>query len=352
MTSDLFGEFDKGDFWREIPDPPVIAGKFFPPADCVLRVFRDNCRPEKIRVVIIGQDPYPEPGRAIGRCFAVNAGCDIPVSLQRIIRELFEQYGLKYNLKNSDPEFAFDYTLSHWAAQDVFLLNTALTVSPGLPGSHLPQWEKFTESVIKRLGRFGTGDSRRVFILWGNYAKNYSKYISKEHLILTCAHPASRTGGFSGNNHFVTANNFLVRNGISPIMWINTKQNDPIIKKIELPLPEIKPQSSSLSADDIKNKICASAKIAAEVKNLKTIRDEMRDVLLAVGEFEPLIEKFSEQIQNLDSTLSQIDVVLTTLNNEKINDRIKLMKDSIIVAAEDVDELTKNVCEIICDIKK
>jgi uracil-DNA glycosylase len=340
-----FGTFEKGEFWRDLPDPPKIAGKVFPPAESVLRVFRDGPEPEKIKVVILGQDPYPDAGRANGFCFAVNDGCDIPVSLQRIVRELFEEYDLKYNLKSIDEQFAFDYTLSHWARQGVFLLNTALTVAPGAAGSHLSQWEDFTTAVMKRLGE---DNGNRVFILWGNHAKNYSKYISNRHLILTSAHPASRNGGFSGNKHFVSANNYLVKNDMTPIFWINPKQTEVIIKKIEMPLPVITPQNPSR----LQNIVAEITKITAEVKNLKVIRDEMREVSDAAGEFKKVIDKFSELIDEMDDMQADLEIILRPIKNKIIEERLELIKQSVEVAREDVDVLTEAVRLIVSEAKK
>lgn len=340
-----FGTFEKDEFWRDLPDPPRITGKIFPPAESVLRVFREGPEPEKIKVIILGQDPYPDSGKANGFCFAVNDGCDIPVSLQRIVRELFDEYDLKYNLKSVDEQFSFDHTLSHWARQGVFLLNTALTVAPGLAGSHLSQWEIFTTTVIKRLGE---DNGNRVFILWGNYAKNYSKYISNRHLILTSAHPASRNGGFSGNKHFISANNYLVKNDMTPIFWINPKQTEVIIKKIEMPLPVITPQPPSR----FRNIVAEISKITAEVENLKIIRDEIKEVSDAAGEFKPAIDKFSELIDEMEDTHADLEIILRPIKNKFIEERLDLMKQSFEVAREDVDYLTAAVCVIISDAKK
>ena len=164
----------------------------------------------KVKVVIIGQDPYHGPGQAHGLCFSVPKDVKIPPSLENIYKELEEDLGIP-KPKNG--------CLLTWASQGVLLLNSVLSVEKGRAGSHaLKGWERFTDKIISKINE----KDCVVFMLWGQYAakKAYSVDTSK-HLILKSAHPSplSSHKGFFGNRHFSKCNEFLNSKGISPIKW-------------------------------------------------------------------------------------------------------------------------------------
>lgn len=167
--------------------------------------------PSKVKVVILGQDPYHEPNQANGLAFSVSEGVKIPPSLRNIYKEIENDIG-KVNSKNGD--------LTYWAKQGVFLLNTVLTVRDGEANSHKDiGWEVFTDNTIKYLNDI---DFPKVFILWGNNARKKKKLITnKNHLILESAHPSplSANRGFFGNNHFSKTNEFLSNNKLDIIEW-------------------------------------------------------------------------------------------------------------------------------------
>lgn len=167
--------------------------------------------PSKVKVVILGQDPYHEPNQANGLAFSVNEGVKIPPSLRNIYKEIENDIG-KVTSKNGD--------LTCWAKQGVFLLNTVLTVRNGEANSHKDiGWETFTDNTIEYLNDI---DSPKVFILWGNNARKKKKLITnKNHLILESAHPSplSANRGFFGNNHFSKTNEFLSKNKLDIIEW-------------------------------------------------------------------------------------------------------------------------------------
>lgn len=185
--------------------------RIYPPADCIFNAFRYTPY-EKVKAVILGQDPYHGAGQAHGLCFSVKRGVMPPPSLKNIFAEINADLGIDF-----DPDYG---ELTCWAKQGVLLLNAALTVREGQAGSHRAKgWEQFTDGVIELLNRRKTPT---VFLLWGNYAKSKIPLITnKNHLILTAAHPSplSAYNGFFGCRHFSAANNFLVNNGIQPIDW-------------------------------------------------------------------------------------------------------------------------------------
>lgn len=183
----------------------------FPPGSKIFAAY-DTTPFDKVKVVIIGQDPYHEKGQANGLCFSVNPTVKIPPSLVNIFKELHDDLGY-------DAPVSGD--LSKWAREGVLLLNAILTVRENYAGSHRDKgWEMFTNSTIKAVS-----DKKQnvVFILWGNYAKEKCYLIDEsKHLILTAAHPsplsASR-GGFFGCRHFSKTNSYLQSHGIAPIDW-------------------------------------------------------------------------------------------------------------------------------------
>lgn len=166
--------------------------------------------PDKVKVVILGQDPYINKDQANGLSFSVQLGIAIPPSLRNIFREQRKDLGIIQ--PNSGD-------LTKWAEQGVLLLNTTLTVRAGLSNSHQGKgWGIFTDSIIKYLGQ----KENIVFMLWGNNAKAKRKLIdSSKNLILEAAHPSplSATRGFFGCQHFSKANNYLIEHNLSPIDW-------------------------------------------------------------------------------------------------------------------------------------
>lgn len=186
------------------------AGVCYPPASRIFAAF-DYCPVDKVKVVILGQDPYHGEGMANGLCFSVNPGVAVPRSLANIFREIHDDLG---------SPIPADGDLSRWARQGVLLLNATLTVRAHQAGSHQQLgWERFTDVVIERLGRERSG---LVFILWGAFAGSKARLIdSARHLVLTSPHPSplSASRGFFGNRHFSRANDYLVRQGLAPIQW-------------------------------------------------------------------------------------------------------------------------------------
>lgn len=163
------------------------------------------------RVVILGQDPYHEVGQAHGLSFSVQRGIKIPPSLVNIYKELNSDIGMKIPSHGE---------LTSWATQGVLLLNATLTVRQGQANSHKDiGWAIFTDAIIKKLD---LQDNPMVFILWGANARSKKKYITnKNHLIIESAHPSplSAYNGFFGSKPFSRANEFLAKNGITPIDW-------------------------------------------------------------------------------------------------------------------------------------
>ena len=163
------------------------------------------------RAVILGQDPYHQPGQAHGLCFSVRPGVDIPPSLRNIYTELNSDLGLFI------PNNGY---LEKWARQGVLLLNTVLTVRGGMPGSHQNKgWEKFTDAIIRKINE---KDSPVVYMLWGKPAQSKMHMLNNDkHLILTAPHPSplSAYRGFFGCRHFSRANQFLEDKGLTPIDW-------------------------------------------------------------------------------------------------------------------------------------
>ena len=165
---------------------------------------------EDVKVVIIGQDPYHNPGQAHGMCFSVMPGTDTPPSLVNVFKEIKSDLGIA----NTNPY------LINWAKQGVLLLNAVLTVRAGQAGSHRGKgWENLTDSIIKKLNE---RKEPIVFMLWGAYARSKKGYVTNpNHLVLECAHPSplSAYNGFFGCKHFSKCNEFLTQNGLKPIDW-------------------------------------------------------------------------------------------------------------------------------------
>ena len=182
----------------------------FPPMEKIFSAFAATDLPD-VRVVILGQDPYHEPGQAMGLSFSVEKGVELPRSLRNIYRELESDCGI--------PP-APDGDLTRWTRQGVFLLNTVLTVRQGQAGSHAGKgWEAFTDSAIRYLD---ADDSPKVFLLWGNHARSKKELLENpRHLVLEAAHPSplSARRGFFGCRHFSKANEFLIQQGFAPVRW-------------------------------------------------------------------------------------------------------------------------------------
>ena len=166
---------------------------------------------EKVKVVIIGQDPYHNPGQAHGLCFAVKPGVEIPPSLVNIYQELQDDLGCRI------PNNGY---LNEWAEQGVLLLNTVLTVQAHKPMSHRGVgWEEFTNAVISKVNEI---DRSVVFILWGKPAQEKAKMLNNpRHLILKAPHPSplSAYRGFFGSRPFSQTNAFLEQHGVEPVNW-------------------------------------------------------------------------------------------------------------------------------------
>jgi uracil-DNA glycosylase len=165
---------------------------------------------DKIKVVILGQDPYHGPGQAHGLSFSVNEGTKTPPSLKNIFKEIKSDLNIDNSKTNLEP----------WAKQGVFLLNSFLTVVEGKPMSHSKiGWHIFTAQIIAHIG---LQERPIVFLLWGAASRDQKKFVHKNHhLILEAAHPSplSAHNGFFGCKHFSKANEFLIKNNIDPINW-------------------------------------------------------------------------------------------------------------------------------------
>ena len=187
----------------------------YPPLDKIFTAF-SLTPPEKIKAVIVGQDPYHQPNQAHGLAFSVGKDVKIPPSLRNIFKELNSDLGTPMP-KNGN--------LSLWAEQGVFLINSVLTVEEGKPESHCRKgWETFTDAAISYINNL---PQPVVYILWGKNAQAKERLINnKNHLVLKAPHPSplSATRGFFGSKPFSTANNFLINNGAVPIDWDLNKE--------------------------------------------------------------------------------------------------------------------------------
>lgn len=182
----------------------------YPRGSLIFNAF-NNTPFDKVKVVLLGQDPYHQPGQAMGLSFSVPTGCKIPPSLMNIYKELNKDIGMPIPQSGD---------LTHWAKQGVLLLNSVLTVKADEPGSHSKiGWTQFTDDVIKMLSN---EKSALVFILWGNYASQKQVLIdATKHKILKAAHPSplSAYNGFFGCKHFSMTNQYLIQVKKDPIDW-------------------------------------------------------------------------------------------------------------------------------------
>ena len=221
-----FSDYSWNDFFKEIQNEDFCQSlnKFlnneyaeytcYPPRELLFNAFRLTPL-NKVKVVIVGQDPYHEPGQAMGLSFSVPKGIRVPPSLVNIYKEIAQEYNCQMNYSSGD--------LTYLAKQGVLLLNSILSVRAHQPMSHNnEEYKKFLASVLEVL------DHQKqpiVFLLWGGPARKLKGYLhNPSHLILECIHPsplAANHGGWFGNNHFKLANKYLEDNGTAPIKWSN-----------------------------------------------------------------------------------------------------------------------------------
>ncbi|OYX15650.1 MAG: uracil-DNA glycosylase [Algoriphagus sp. 32-45-6] len=204
--------FEKG-FFNQLADfvkEEYSSFQIFPPGKEIFNAFW-HCPLPKVKVVILGQDPYHGPGQAHGLSFSVKPGIPFPPSLLNIFKELKRDLGLELP-PNGD--------LTRWADQGVFLLNATLTVRAHQAGSHQGKgWEEFTDEVIKIISN---KREHVIFLLWGAYAQKKAGLIdARKHLILKAPHPSplSAHRGFLGCGHFSQTNEYLIQTGQEPIRW-------------------------------------------------------------------------------------------------------------------------------------
>lgn len=187
-----------------------MSRQIFPPGNMIFKAF-DLCPFEKVKVVILGQDPYHNTGQAHGLCFSVTDGTEFPPSLINIFKELNRDLGVPIPKSGN---------LERWARQGVLLLNAILTVRAHQALSHQNKgWERFTDAAISALNRYR---ENIVFMLWGSYAQNKGANIDPtRHLVLKTVHPSplSASRGFFGCGHFSRCNDYLRSKGMEPIIW-------------------------------------------------------------------------------------------------------------------------------------
>lgn len=209
----LLGSLEHETWWQELEQfiDAEYAGKtVYPPRDQVFHVFK-LIPPQKVRVVILGQDPYHQPGQAHGLAFSVPRGCALPPSLRNIFREMSDDLNLSFPRHGN---------LESWVRQGVLLLNSVLTVEAGKAYSHRNRgWERFTDRVIECLA---ASEHSRVFVLWGRAAQKKRELLEKgRHLIIASAHPSplSASRGFFGSRPFSTINQFLDKHYGAGVDW-------------------------------------------------------------------------------------------------------------------------------------
>lgn len=202
------------DYFRRLTD--FVRSRYaadanvYPPAGKIFAAL-DACPLDRVKVVIIGQDPYHGPGQANGMCFSVADGVKMPPSLVNILKEVSADTGAAF------PDSG---NLARWASQGVLLLNSVLTVEESRPGSHANSgWERFTDAVVEAVNRSTDGV---VFMLWGSYAIRKGALVDRtRHLVLSAPHPSplSAYRGFFGCRHFSRANDWLSKHGKEPVVW-------------------------------------------------------------------------------------------------------------------------------------
>ncbi len=208
-------EFEKAYFSRLknfLKEEKASRKIIYPPDDKIFAAM-NACPFSKVKVVVLGQDPYHGSGQANGLCFSVNPRVDLPPSLKNIFKEMEVDLGISPIL-NGD--------LSHLAKQGVLLLNATLTVQAGMAGSHQNKgWEAFTDVIVQKLN---AERENLVFMLWGGYAKKKGSIINRSrHFVLESGHPSplsANKGHWFGNKHFSKANAYLDEKGLTPISWV------------------------------------------------------------------------------------------------------------------------------------
>jgi uracil-DNA glycosylase len=205
-------EFDKP-YFAELVDfvkAEYASRQIFPAAKNIFRAF-DKCPLDKLKVVIIGQDPYHGDGQANGLCFSVDDGVDFPPSLRNIFKEVAEDTGTAVPASGN---------LDRWAEQGVLMLNAVLTVRAHEAASHAGRgWERFTDAVVQKIAQEKEGV---VYMLWGSYAQKKGAMVDgSKNLVLKAVHPSplSVYRGFFGSRHFSKANDYLRHRGVEPIVW-------------------------------------------------------------------------------------------------------------------------------------
>jgi uracil-DNA glycosylase len=208
----LASEFEKPYFQtlKDFVKHEYASQTIYPKGSLIFNAF-DKTPFECVKVVILGQDPYHEPGQAHGLCFSVNEGIALPPSLQNIYKELEDDLEISSTVSGN---------LERWAEQGVLLLNATLTVRAHQAGSHQRRgWEEFTDAVIHRVAE---EKEHVVFILWGSYAQQKGAFIDPfRHKVLKSPHPSplSAYRGFFGSKPFSKTNQYLVQTGQTPIQW-------------------------------------------------------------------------------------------------------------------------------------
>lgn len=193
----------------------------YPPGNEIFNAF-NLCPLSKVKVVILGQDPYHGEGQAEGLCFSVKTGIALPPSLINIFKEVKDDIGTKPQIiKDLQGKDMYDGSLRRWAQQGIFLLNTCLSVRQHEAFSHSRQgWESFTDAVIKIISE---KQEHVAFMLWGGPARSKKKIIdTSKHLVLESVHPSplsANRGGWFGNHHFSRCNAWLQERGLMPIVW-------------------------------------------------------------------------------------------------------------------------------------
>ena len=213
--SDFFKEIQDKDYSRSLHsflDKEYGSYTCYPPRHLLFDAFKLTPLNE-VKVVIIGQDPYHEPGQAMGLSFSVPSGIDVPPSLINIYKEIQNEYGTRVDMSSGD--------LTYLAKQGVLLLNSILSVRAHQAMSHnIKEYDLFFCDVLELLSQ---QKQPIVFLLWGNSARKFKKYLhNPNHLILESAHPsplAANRGGWFGNQHFIKTNEYLRKNGVKEIKW-------------------------------------------------------------------------------------------------------------------------------------
>lgn len=214
----VFSEIEKKEYFNKLMDflSFEYANKtIYPPKEDLFNAFKYT-RLQDVKVVILGQDPYPNPNQAMGLSFSVREGVALPPSLKNIFKEIISEFNLNIDLPTSGD-------LTYLAKQGVLLLNPYLTVVAGHPLSHkIKEYDMFFKDIMSFLNNRNTPT---VFLLWGNNAKKHHKFITNpKHLVIETSHPSplsANQGGWFNSGCFLKANEFLLNNNLEPIKWMN-----------------------------------------------------------------------------------------------------------------------------------